>query len=315
MRLVLGDSGKKFVIFATLVAAIMIGVGQGSNLAYAANGGPTTSIESLGVLQIAAHDLFNVNRCMDEDRKLFPESECTVEDFEDGKLNLSTLLWDTTTVNNTPFSCDGDILMGGEPRNRETIGIATASSQLGHIYCYFEETYDSEFAYEKTLSIYHKAIKKEFQRTFKHDFPAPQSDPVGPEHNLALRSLHDFAPGTVKIDGEEKNIFLLQGQLFDSRNELRQPTSVLDGQLDVEFTGIATCIPNTDPEICIVVDLLLADQDFGVQFLDDTPGCEATKTCTFDDFLRELEDGEYNEDEDVTKLIIELFARGINLEQ
>jgi len=308
----LGDSGKKFVIFATIVAAIMIGVGQGSNLAYAANGGPTTSVESLGVLQIAAHDLFNVNRCMDEDRMLITDGSCTVDDFEDGELNLSTLLVDTAN-GDVPFSCtgDGDILMGGEPRNRETIGIATASSQLGHIYCYFEETYDSEFAYEKTLSIYHKAIKKEFQRTFKHDFPAPQPGDVGHEHNLALRSLHDFAPGTVKFDGENRLIFELQGELFDSRNEMRQPTSVLDGQLDVEFTGITTCIPNTDPEICIEVDLLLADQDFGVQFLGDTPGCEATKTCTFDYHLRELEDGEYNEDDDVTKLIIELFARGL----
>ena len=57
----------------------------------------------LGVLQLAAHDLFNVDRDIEVD-------------FENGKLDLSTLLIDTKTGINFE---DEDIAQGGEVRNRE----------------------------------------------------------------------------------------------------------------------------------------------------------------------------------------------------
>lgn len=62
-----------------------------------------TTLEDLGILQIAAHDFFNVDRCNNKNDK------CAV-DFENGKLDLSTLLFDPTT--GEPRS-DEDIALGG----------------------------------------------------------------------------------------------------------------------------------------------------------------------------------------------------------
>jgi len=59
---------------------------------YYKNNDNTTPIINLGFLQLAAHDFFNMQRCMNEDRELIPG--CTPVDLEDGKLNLSTALFD-----------------------------------------------------------------------------------------------------------------------------------------------------------------------------------------------------------------------------
>jgi len=80
--------------------------------------------EDLGILQLAAHDLFNVNRCIGQPM-------CIVEDHEDGRLNLSTLFEDTVNGDNFDVAT---IAMGGEPRNRENIMLFTVASELGEIY-------------------------------------------------------------------------------------------------------------------------------------------------------------------------------------
>lgn len=266
--------------------------------------GKTTSVESLGILQLAAHDFFNVNRCRDHEGMIIPG--CTVIDNENGKLDLSTLLVNKTSECNfddcEPLS-DEDIALGGEFRNRESILIFTVSSELGETYLDLREKFGEEQAYDKTLEIYHKKIKLAFLETFNQPFPKPQSGDVSPIHNLALRSGHDFLPGFVKYNGEYVNVFTLtgHGDKF-SQSERKQMASPLDGEFDDVFTGIDVCVV---PTFCIKVDLLEADRSFGDQF-----GMGADR---FDQFMEQTSDGRYDKEEEVTQLIIELFARGINL--
>ena len=249
-----------------------------------------TTLEDLGILQIAAHDFFNVDRCDGIN------AECAV-DFENGKLDLSTLLFDPTTGEPR---LDDDIRKGGELRNRVSILIFTMSSELGEKYLELRDKFGEELAYEKILHIYHNKVKQAFQTTFDQPFPKPQSGEVDANHNLALRSGHDYLPGNVIFDGELVNVFMLTGEKFN-QPERKQSSSKLDGVFDEEFLGIDICIA---PGFCINVDLLEADRSFGDQF--DTE-------FSFDHFMVETSDGRYDKDEDVTKLLIELFARGINL--
>jgi len=80
-------------------------------------------------------------------------------------------------------------------------------------------------------------------------------------------------------------------------------SSPVDGEFDAEFTGIDFCpVP---PLFCINVDLLAADQSFGAQF-----GFGADR---FDEFLSQQADGKFDKKDEVTKLLIQAFARGINL--
>ena len=249
-----------------------------------------TTLEDLGILQIAAHDFFNTDRCNNKNDK------CAVQ-FENGKLDLSTLLFDPTT--GEPRS-DDDIMLGGELRNRVSILIFTVSSELGEKYLELRAQFGEDLAYEKILDIYHHKVKQSFQRTFDQPFPKPQLGEVDANHNLALRSGHDFLPGNVIFNGELVNVFTLTGEKFN-QSERKQKSSPLDGQFDEEFLGIDICIT---PVFCINVDLLEADRSFGDQF--DT-------TFSFDHFMEETSDGRYDKHEDVTGLLIELFARGINL--
>jgi len=70
------------------------------------------TVEDLGILQLAAHDLFNVDRANEID-------------FENGKLDLSTLFVDTVN-HNKKFDVN-TIAIGGEPRNRENIMLFTVA--------------------------------------------------------------------------------------------------------------------------------------------------------------------------------------------
>jgi len=274
----------------TLFAVSVFYPSSFSDPVYAEKKGPMTSVEALGVLQIAAHDFFNVDRC----DRISPD--CAIE-HEDGKLNLSTLLLDPITKEPLP---DEEILLGGEERNRESILIFSVSSELGKTYVELKEKHGEEIAYERTLKIYHDKVRKAFVKTFHQPFPDPQDGDVNFNHNLALRSAHDFLPGKVRFDGNYEPIFGLTGKKF-SQAELKQYSSPLDGKFDEEFLGIDVCIT---PSFCINVDLLEADQSFAEQFGTDH---------SFDHFMEETSDGRYDKNEDVTKLIVELFARGTNL--
>ena len=249
--------------------------------------GRTTSLEALGILQIAAHDLYNFDRCGDI-------IACAIEN-EDHKLNLSTLLEIKTAgctafVDCIPFS-DDDISNGGEARNSDSILIFTVASELGEKYLELRDKHGEEIAYEKILEIYHKKVKIAFQQTFNQPFPDPQPGILDNNHNLALRSGHDFLPGMVKFNGEQVPVFdriLFDGAKF-SKSELKQRSSPLDGQFDDLWNGFP-------------IPLLVLDQTFGL----------IHTTTDFDEFMEQTSDGRYDSNEDVTELLIQQFARGMN---
>jgi hypothetical protein len=243
--------------------------------------------EDLGILQLAAHDLFNVDRVKEKD-------------FENGKLDLSTLFIDTAN-SNKKFDLD-IISIGGEPRNRENIILRTVASDLGSQYVdLIEQDIKKQDAKRMIIEIYHEKLATSYYNAFGEDFPDPQNGKATLQENLALRTIHDFLPGQILIDGEYEFTLdpILNEKTLDEI-ELQQPSSALDGEFDKEFLDIHVCFP-PDFSICITVNLLDADQSFGEQF-----GLEES----FDEFLEELEDGQYDEDERVMEHIRNLMAKG-----
>ncbi len=158
------------------------------------------------------------------------------------------------------------------------------------------------------VKIYHKQLKKAFEETFHQPWPQSQDGEIGPEHNLALRSVHDLLPGEIYIDSEKVSVFeFLKTNPPEklSKKEQRQPSDPMDGEFNGAFTPINFCI--VEPEdlppngICINVDLEVADIDFAEQFLIEPD---------FLNHMKETSDGSFDSDENVTELIIELFAIG-----
>ena len=110
----------------------------------------------------------------------------------------------------------------------------------------------------------------------------------------------------VKFNGEQVPVFdriLFDGAKF-SKSELKQRSLPLDGQFDDFWNG---CVGLDTPPSCTIgtVPLLFLDQTFGFIFTDNE--------FTFDEFMEQTSDGRYDSDEDVTKLLIEQFAIGMNL--
>jgi hypothetical protein len=259
----------------------------------------TTKIIHLGTLQIAAHDFYNFNRGSEIEN-------------EDHLLNLSTILFDPksgdcdfqSSLEGEPgcsLYSDGDIAKGGEIRNRENILIFTAASELGEKYLELKAKHDEEKAYDKILKIYHGELKKAFKETFHLKWPKPQEGEITNDHNSALRSLHDMLPGKIIINGEEVSVF--QEPFFSvpeklSKKDRKQPSGPLDGELDIAF--LPFCII---PAI-VCIHLLEADISFAFLFTD----------TDFVQFMIQTSDGKYDADEEVTHLIIEQFAIGINLD-
>jgi len=275
----------------------------------------TTPIINLGFLQLAAHDFFNVDR---GDRKTI---ESTTH-FENGKLDLSTVLF-------KPVNPDGEkctfkkslkekngcklyddyadigfpsIANGGELRSVENIMISTASADIGEKYLKLKEEYGEKKAYKKVLKYYHKQLEIAYEESFHLKFPKPKKGEVTDLHNLAVRTGHDFLPAKIMFNGKLTSLFLIDplGEKL-SKKEKKQPSSPVDGKFDIEFTGINFCpIPDI---FCIEVDLLFADQSFGKQML--------LGADTFDELMEELEDGEFNKKDKVSKLLKQAFARGL----
>ncbi|MGD2106948.1 MAG: hypothetical protein PVH93_05005 [Nitrosopumilaceae archaeon] len=243
--------------------------------------------EDLGILQLAAHDLFNVDRIKEKD-------------FENGKLDLSTLFIDTAN-NNKKFDLD-TIAIGGEPRNRENIMLRTVASQIGAEYVdLINDGIKKQDAKRMIIEEYHKKLATSYYNAFGEPFPDPISGKATMQENLALRTVHDFLPGTLYVDGEYVSTLdeSLNNKTLDAI-ELQQPSSPLDGQFDEEFLDIQICFP-PDFQVCITVNLLEADQSLGEQFGTDE---------SFDEFLGQLEDGSYDENDSVMSHIRNLMAKG-----
>jgi len=265
----------------------------------------TTKLIHLGYLQLAAHDFFDMNRT-------------TEIDNEDGKLNLSTVLFDPKlgdcNFKKSYKEKDGcelrdqaDIALGGEFRSRENIMIFTAGVEVGEKYLELAEKYGEKKAYKKVLKFYHKQLKKAFEESFDLKWPKPLDEETSNIHNLALRAGHDFLPEEIIFEGKPTSIFSddLDGKTL-SYKEKKQPSSPMDGEFDKGFLNIIVFCPapDTDPAFCITVNLLLADQTFGKDF--------GLGEKTFDDFMDQLSDGKLKKNEDLAKLLIEAFAMGLN---
>jgi len=250
--------------------------------------------EDLGILQLAAHDLFNVDRC-------HGNAACSIE-FENGKLDLSTLFVDTVD-DDTPFE-DAIIAIGGEPRNRENIMLFTVASDLGSTYVdLVDDGANPADAKDMVIAMYHARLADTYQKTFNEPFPASMSGDATFQENLAFRTIHDFLPGKIKFNNHFVSTLdpSLHGKTMDEK-ELHQKSSKLDGKFDEEFLHIEICFP-PDFATCIEVNLLEADQTFGDQF---------GLAESFDDMLEELEDGIYDEDDRATFHIRNLMAKGQN---
>jgi len=242
--------------------------------------GTRITLEDLGVLQLAAHDLFLVDR----------EQEI---DHENGKLDLSTLL---------DYGIE-NIALGGEPRNRENIMLFTVASELGEQYLeLLDKGKTLEDAKKEVVKKYHKMIKKSYKNAFGELLPEPIEGKATFTENLALRTIHDFLPGNIVVDNTVIPVLdtSLHGKTLN-KSELKQPSSKLDGQFDSEFRNIRIVIP---PEIDMTIDLLERDSSFAQQFGTD---------YAFEYFLDETSDGNFDGDDEVMKQIRNLFSKGLFL--
>ncbi len=306
----MGD--RKQAISAIVLSLILLSTGLAglSEDAYAKKNVNvnTTKIIHLGYLQLAAHDFFDMNRN-------------TETDNENGKLDLSTVLFDPQGFNcnfdkalNEDDGCDlysdEAIAIGGEIRSAENIMISTASAEVGEKYLADVVLFGAEDAYANTLAFYHDKIELAYEDSFDLEFPEPREGSTTNLHNSAIRAGHDFLPAKIMYKGGLTSLFAifpLGDKLTEEEQE--QPSSPVDGEFDIEFTGIDFCpVP---PNFCIKVDLLEADQSFGKQFKDKDIGL---KHNTFHKFMKELSDGSFDETNRVSILLDEAFAFGINLD-
>lgn len=278
-----------FGIFALIISGVF------SNLPLAQASGNQISLEDLGMLQLAAHDFFNVDR---GDRV----NAYTATDFENGRLDLSTLFIDMTT--GVPFSKD-IVAIGGEPRNRENIILFSVATQLGTDYKNYidNDGFSEEVALQLVLDDYHGKLNLAFLHAFGQSAPGPSYGCVTMTENLALRTVHDFLPETILIDGNPVPTLSFLPPFSGgplTTVQLAQQTSMLDGFFDDAFTE--EIIINIPPSTVISIPSLLeADQTFGDQF--DTE-------FSFDFFLAELADGSYDSGEHSLQYIKNLFAKG-----
>ena len=240
----------------------------------------------MGVLQLVAHDLFDVRRGNGTDPN--------APDFENGRLDLTTLFINTTDGS----SFDDDIVAkGGEVRNRENVILFTVSAALGDLYLDFRDLGDSvETAKEKTLAIYHQSFATAYENTFDEPIPAKSRGQATPDGNIALRTVHDLLPGNITFNNMERDLLSIPPDMGLSDSELMQLTSPLDGVLDEEFLNITINHPGGP---MITVNLLEVDQSFQTQF---------NTKFNFTSMLQELEDGRYNTNDTALQGIRELIS-------
>ena len=276
------------------ISGIMV-FGLFSNIPAVSAAGNQISLEDLGVLQLAAHDFFNVDR---GDRI----NANTATDFENGRLDLSTLFIDMTT--RTPFPKE-IVAIGGEPRNRENIILFSVATDLGTDYKnYIDNDGMSEAqARQLVLDDYHTRLNLAYSHAFGQTAPGGTYGCATMTENLALRTVHDFLPETILIDGNPVSTLSFIPPFNDgplTPAQLAQPTSMLDGSFDLAFTQ--PILINIPPSTVISIPSLLeADQTFGDQFNTD---------FSFDFFLTELIDGSYDPGEHSMEYIKDLFAKG-----
>jgi len=268
-------------LFVILLSSSVLGVQQSHSMT-------TVKLKHLGVLQLAAHDLFDVDRTIETN-------------FENGLLDLSTLLVNMRGDGNT-YS-DAQIMLGGEFRNGENVMIFTVASELGQKYVTEKNLNGAKAAKQAVLTEYRLLLEDAYFTAFGELIPAPRNGCATMTENLALRTVHDFLPGFIEFQGSTVSLFLIPlGSVLSSTEpqpipETERESSPLDGNFDNAFKTF-TFIP---PPIAMEINLLQKDQSFGTQFNTE---------FSFDDFLLELNDGSYDSDDEVMKQIKSLFAKG-----
>lgn len=235
------------------------------------------SLRDLGIIQIATHDLVDVDRVAKIDR-------------EDGRLNLSTLFGHG----------EENIPLGGERRNFSNAIIFNVV-QKEFVEFYFDlidnQGMSKDEAIQKTVEKYHVELAGTFERIFDEPLPEPKDGTVTFTENLALRTLHDLIPGRIIIDGIEVNAFGISPLTPLTDEELMQLGAELDGVYDPEL--LAIFIPGRG-----FLNLLERDSTFATDL-----GTE----FSLEFFLEELEDGAYDETDEVMKQLRNMFSKGINV--
>lgn len=235
------------------------------------------TLYDLGVLQLVAHDLFNVDRRVEVDS-------------ENGLLDLSTIL----------DHGDENIVLGGEIRNQENIIVATVAQNYASRYeRLISFGWPKERARHFLIRQYHNEVRRAYSHAFGESAPRPKAGEVTLTENVALRTIHDYLPGTILYQGQETPIIDLSFTgLTLSNSELYQMSSELDGEYDAEFRNMVLHFPGFTLEM----DLLERDSSFAEQFATEH---------TFEYFLEFLQDGQYNQDEAVLQNIRSVIAKGL----
>lgn len=275
-------------VFLALFAVLLFSSGLGAQQAEAVT---TVKLKHLGVLQVAAHDLFDVDRT-------------TETDFENGLLDLSTLL--RNMRGDGSLFPDAQIELGGEFRNAENVMIFTTASELGTMYVTEKNKPGGTHAQAKAIVLaeYYDRLEEAYVAAFGEEIPEPGYGCTTMEENLALRTIHDFLPETIDLEvGGVTNIFEIPFFTVLTTDEQNSDSSPLDGEFDMAFAQ-DTMIP----ALGITLNLLEKDQTFGEQF--NIPPSSVLFEFEFDFFLSELENESYDADDEVMKLIRTLFAKG-----
>lgn len=242
--------------------------------------GPTRiNLRYTGLLQLAAHDLFNVDR----------ETEV---DSENGLLDLSTVL----------DHGDENITLGGEARNQENPLNFTVAADYGNRYlALLDEGKTVDAARAAVVAQYHRELARAYKKLFGEDMPAAAAGTVTMTENLAFRTVHDVLPGEIRVNGERLSIFdeSLAGVSL-SRDDLKRKGDTVNGQINDVFLNIVFETPAGE----IVVDLLERDSSFAQQFNTEV---------TFEELMAQLEDGKYNTDDLALQFIRTLFAKGLSV--
>lgn len=281
---------RTFLIAAIASGLLFPGVAgnTSANTAAAARTGTQITLQDLGVLQVASHDLYNVNRI-------------TGEDTEDETLNLTTL-----------FNYgEENIANGGERRNSENPVTHTIAVNLGSFYLdQIAQGTDVETAKELTVAKYMSMIKIAYFHAFHQPFPQPGEEGEGEggveesveenelDGDLALRTLHALLPATIKLDGND--VSMLDPSIYNrmlSKGELMQLSRPVSDTFDPVFNNITVFTPACN---CFeTMDLFERDSTFASQF---------ETTYTFEELMGELKDGKYNKEDLAFEIIAEEFA-------
>jgi hypothetical protein len=267
--------------------------GSSLNLLGVYNKGDRVTLEDLGVLQLVSHDLYNTIRDGPN-----PGS------IEDERLNLSTLL----------DHGEDQIILGGEPRNSENIALHTVAVKLGKMYLdlVIDKKMSPEAARAQTVQVYLQMVAKAYEDTFHEPFPdaAPSEHEVqenGEENltgDLSLRAIHSYVPGHIMVNGVDTMILdpSLRGKTL-SDEDMQQLSKPLDGTFDPVFRNVTIFLPPPNPPPNLfTIDLFERDSSFAKQFGTDV---------SFEEFMGELKDGRFDENEKVMFYLREDIANGL----